>query len=216
MVARHLSFCRYDSIKIVSRQALGPIPHTSQEWQSSLIGIDRATKIRAFQSQVCASSPRIALDFNESHAAMSDKAPTPHRPFQSRHLKCFLFIKMWVSKIRFVDLLLFYHMIKNFSSPKIKIWFEPMFFSGFFCGFYRCGFAAFSEFFRGGISSPPQAAKTVRTISRILHTLENGKPDEAASLRSAVISYSILGVKTNSRFRILGEENFLILNPTTI
>ena len=30
-------------------------------------------------------------------------------------------------------------MIKKFSSPKIKIWFEPMFFSGFFCGFERCG-----------------------------------------------------------------------------
>ncbi len=29
--------------------------------------------------------------------------------------------------------------IKEFSSPKIKIWFEPMFFSGFFCGFERCG-----------------------------------------------------------------------------
>jgi hypothetical protein len=28
--------------------------------------------------------------------------------------------------------------------------------------------------------------------------------------------YSILGVKTNSRFRILGEENFLILNSTRI
>jgi len=26
-------------------------------------------------------------------------------------------------------------MIKKFSSPKIKIWFEPMFFYGFFCGF---------------------------------------------------------------------------------
>jgi len=26
-------------------------------------------------------------------------------------------------------------MIKKFSSPKIKIWFEPMFFFGFFCGF---------------------------------------------------------------------------------
>ena len=33
-----------------------------------------------------------------------------------------------------------------------------------------------------------------------------------ASLRSATNLYSILGVKTNSRFRILGEENFLILN----
>ena len=33
-----------------------------------------------------------------------------------------------------------------------------------------------------------------------------------ASLRSAANLYSILGVKTNSRFRILGEENFLILS----
>src|SRR3989338_3288843 len=56
----------------------------------------------------------------------------------------------------------------KFSSPKIKIWFEPMFFYGFFCGFERCGFAAFPNF-RGGTSSPPQAAKTVRTNSRILH-----------------------------------------------
>ena len=29
--------------------------------------------------------------------------------------------------------------IKKFPSPKIKIWFEPMFFSGLFCGFERCG-----------------------------------------------------------------------------
>ena len=63
-----------------------------------------------------------------------------------------------------------------------------MFFSGFFYGFERCGSAAFPNF-RGGNSSPPQAAKAVRTISRVLHTLENGKPEEAASLRSAVISY---------------------------
>ena len=58
--------------------------------------------------------------------------------------------------------------IKKFSSPKIKIWFEPMFFSGFFCGFERCGSAAFPNF-RGGTSSPPQEAKCVRTNSRILH-----------------------------------------------
>ena len=41
-------------------------------------------------------------------------------------------------------------MIKKFSSPKIKIWFEPMFFSGFFCGF---GFLKGSDnfkFFFGG------------------------------------------------------------------
>ena len=31
--------------------------------------------------------------------------------------------------------------IKKCSSPKIKIWFAPMFFSGLFCGFERCGSA---------------------------------------------------------------------------
>jgi len=117
MVTRHLSFCRYDSIKIVSRQALGPIPHTSQEWQSNLIGIDSATKIRAFQNKVCASSPITAPDFPAIHAAIKDKTLTLHRPFQSRHLKCFLFIKMLVNKIRFIDL---YHMIKKFSFPQIQ------------------------------------------------------------------------------------------------
>src|SRR3989344_588963 len=61
----------------------------------------------------------------------------------------------------------FQYWIKKFSSPKIKKWFEPMFFSGFFCGFERCGSAAFPNF-RGGTSSPPQAAKCVRTNSRIL------------------------------------------------
>ena len=66
--------------------------------------------------------------------------------------------------------ILFFHnaWIKKFSSPKIKIWFEPMFFFGFFCGFERCGSAAFPNF-RGGTSSPPAAAKCVRTNSRILH-----------------------------------------------
>ena len=44
-----------------------------------------------------------------------------------------------------------YEMIKNFSSPKIKIWFEPMFFSGFFCGFQRSRTADNFKFFFGGI-----------------------------------------------------------------
>ena len=101
--------------------------------------------------------------------------------------------------------------IKKISSPKIKIWFEPMFFYGFFCGFERCGSAAFPNF-RGGNFSE----KCVRTIFRILHHVGNCKRFWFASLRSATSLYSILGVKTNSRFRILGEENFLILNPKTI
>ena len=105
----------------------------------------------------------------------------------------------------------FLYWIKKFSSPKIKIWFEPMFFSGFFCGFERCGSAVFPNFC-GGVFSP----KCVRTNSRILHQKGKVKEFWFASLRSATNSYSILGVKTNSRFRILGEENFLILNPQTI
>jgi len=106
---------------------------------------------------------------------------------------------------------LFEYMIKKFSSPKIKIWFEPMFFYGFFCGFERCGFAVFPNF-RGGTSSPPQAAKCVRTIFRILHHVGNCKQVGFASPRSATNLYSILGAKKNWRFRILGEENFLIFN----
>jgi len=104
---------------------------------------------------------------------------------------------------------------KNFLSPKIKIWFEPMFFSGFFCGFQRCRSAAFSEF-RGGLSSPPQAAKCVRTIFKIQHHVGIRKSFWFASprpacrqARSATNLYWILGVKTNWRFR-LGERKFLI------
>ena len=74
-----------------------------------------------------------------------------------------------IRKFAVLDLFLLW--IKKFSSPKIKIWFEPMFFSGFFCGFQRCGSAAFTNF-RGGTSSPPAAAKCVRTNSRILHHKE--------------------------------------------
>src|SRR3989338_10088955 len=97
--------------------------------------------------------------------------------------------------------------IKKFSSPKIKIWFEPMFFYVFFCGFQRCGSAAFPNF-RGGNFSE----KCVRTIFRILHHVGNCKRFWFASLRSATNSYWILGAKKNWWFRILGEENFLILN----
>jgi len=106
-------------------------------------------------------------------------------------------------------------MIKKFSSPKIKTWFEPMFFFGLFCGFQRCGFAAFPNF-RGGISSPLQAAKCVRTNSRILHQKGIRKFERFTSLRSATNSYWIFGAKKNWRFCILGEENFLILNPKTL
>src|SRR3990167_7841761 len=97
--------------------------------------------------------------------------------------------------------------IKKFSSPKIKIWFEPMFFSGFFCGFERCGSAAFPNF-RGGIFLP----KCVRTNSRILHQKGKVKEFWFASLRSATNLYSILGVKTNSRFRKIWFEPMFFRN----
>ncbi len=104
----------------------------------------------------------------------------------------------------------FLYWIKKFSFPRIKIWFAPMFFSGLFCGFERCGSAAF-RIFRGEFS-PPAAAKWVRTNSRIEHHLGNCKLEIPASLRSAVKTYWILGSKMNWRFCIRGKENFLILN----
>jgi hypothetical protein len=101
-------------------------------------------------------------------------------------------------------------MIKKFSFPQNQKMVRADVFNGFFGSFYRCGSAAFPNF-RGGISSPPAAAKCVRTNLRILHHVGNCKFERFASLRSATNSYSILGAKTNWRFRILGEENFLIL-----
>ena len=71
-------------------------------------------------------------------------------------------------------------MIKKFSSPKIKIWFEPMFFSGFFCGFERCGSAAFPNF-RGGIF--PE--KCVRTNLRILRPQGDSQTFVRESLNGA-------------------------------
>ena len=47
----------------------------------------------------------------------------------------------------------FLYWIKKFSPPKIKIWFEPMFFSGLFCGFLRCGSADNFKYFFGGLAS---------------------------------------------------------------
>ena len=76
-----------------------------------------------------------------------------------------------------------------------KIWFEPMFFSGFFCGFDSCGSATFPDFRRGIFSE-----KCVRTNSRILHQKGKIKEFWFASLRSATNLYWILGVKTNWRF----------------
>jgi hypothetical protein len=101
-------------------------------------------------------------------------------------------------------------MIKKFSFPQNQKMVRADVFNGFFGSFYRCGSAAFSEF-RGGFSSPPQAAKCVRTIFRILHHVGNCKWFWFASLCSATNLYWILGAKKNWRFR-WGKENFLIIN----
>jgi len=100
-------------------------------------------------------------------------------------------------------------MIKEFSFPQNQNMVRADIFNGFFGSFYRFGSAAFSEFFCDGTSSPPQAAKCVRTILRIQHHVGNCKRFWFASLRSATNLYSILGAKTNWRFR-LGERKFLI------
>src|SRR3989344_4652645 len=102
-------------------------------------------------------------------------------------------------------------MIKNFLSPKIQNMVRADVFNRVFGSFYRCGSAAFPHF-RGGNSSPPQVAKCVRTNSRIL--LQKGKIKRFwfASLRSATNSYSILGVKTNSRFRKIWFEPMFFRN----
>lgn len=94
----------------------GDIWHTSQEWQSNLIGIDRAANVNAFQNQVAASSPRTALDFSENHAATRDKMLKLHRAFHNRHLKCFLFIEIFFTKFEIIDPLLFYNFIVIFGN----------------------------------------------------------------------------------------------------
>ena len=102
---RHL-FCRYDNIKIIVRQVFGPISHTLQEWQSSLMGIDNAVNINASQNKCCASRPKTEPVFAAIQADTKEITPNPHNPFQSKHLKCFLSIKMQVNKkIYAIDLL---------------------------------------------------------------------------------------------------------------
>ncbi|KKP64264.1 MAG: hypothetical protein UR62_C0016G0002 [Candidatus Nomurabacteria bacterium GW2011_GWF2_35_12] len=77
--------------------------------------------------------------------------------------------------------------LKNFSFLlSVKTWFEPIV------------FPSRSEF--AGGSSPPQAAKCVRTNSRILHHERNCKFEGFASLRSATNLYWVFGAKTNLRF----------------
>src|SRR3990167_9873278 len=82
-----------------------------------------------------------------------------------------------------------------------------MFFVRFFGSFYRCGSAAF-QIFRGGLSSPPAAAKCVRTILSILHQSGKVKSRGASRPSAATKSYGFLGSKRNWRFSV-GKENFL-------
>src|SRR3989338_8750760 len=73
-------------------------------------------------------------------------AKTTTRIINAMFANPFWFISLIIAKL-IID---FDFRIKKFSSPKIKIWFESMFFYGFFCGFERCGSAAF-RIFAGGI-----------------------------------------------------------------
>ncbi|TSC95443.1 MAG: hypothetical protein Athens101410_502 [Parcubacteria group bacterium Athens1014_10] len=75
-------------------------------------------------------------------------------------------------------------------------------FSGLFGGFEILRRSR-SEF--AGGSSPPQAAKCVRTNSRILHHFGNSKPEEAASLRSLGGQF-VLDFRGKNELAILKEE----------
>ncbi|OHB21103.1 MAG: hypothetical protein A2913_00705 [Parcubacteria group bacterium RIFCSPLOWO2_01_FULL_40_65] len=94
--------------------------------------------------------------------------------------------------------------MKKFSFPKNMV--RADVFNRFFGSFYRCGFAAF-RIFRGGISSPPVAAKCVRTILSIPHQSGKVKSSRCVPRRSATKSYGFLGSKRNWRFSV-GKENF--------
>ena len=89
---------------------------------------------------------------------------------------------------------------ENFSFLLLQNMVRADVFNGFFCGFERCGSAAFPDF-RGGTSSPPQAAKAVRTNSSILHHVGNVKSAGASRPSAATKSYGVFGAKRNSRFR---------------
>src|SRR3990167_8846817 len=102
-------------------------------------------------------------------------------------------------------------MIKKFSFLlSVKIWFEPMFFSGFFCGFYRCGSlrlrsvraAAFPNFRGGTFSSATVVGKkAVRTNSSIVHQVGKDNASPRLGRGSATKSYGVFRAKRNSRFR---------------
>jgi len=75
-------------------------------------------------------------------------------------------------------------MIKIFLFCFYKIWFEPMFLTGSFAVLIRADPPPF-RIFAGGISSPPQAAKAVRTNSSILHHVGKVNASRGLCLRSA-------------------------------
>src|SRR3990167_6313234 len=91
-------------------------------------------------------------------------------------LSCCIIYKLDLSgKVDQLFTIIIAQMIKKFSFPQNQKMVRADVFNGFFGSFYRFGSAAFSGFFRGGTSSPPQAAKCVRTIFRILHHVGNCK-----------------------------------------
>src|SRR3989344_2628566 len=99
--------------------------------------------------------------------------------------------------------LLCLHRIKNFLFPKLK-YSSSRYFYRFFGNFYRRGRAAISEF-RGGLSSPPAAAKTVRTISRIDHPCYRDNEEAQFHERKQTALLSEIIESRNDVSRAFGE-----------
>ena len=85
-------------------------------------------------------------------------------------------------------------MRKNFLFPNSKCS-SSRFVPGLLGGFLRSGFAAFGILEAGCTAPPPatSAARQVRAISSVDHIRELGKPELAASLRSAARAYWLFG-----------------------
>ena len=68
------------------------MPHTLQEWQSSLIGTASTPNMSAFQNHMRLGSPHTAPFGPATHAITSENAPRAQSNFQSQHLRCCLSI----------------------------------------------------------------------------------------------------------------------------
>jgi hypothetical protein len=98
-------------------------------------------------------------------------------------------------------------MIKKFSFP--KIWFEPMFLTGSLAVFIGAAPPPF-RIFAGGLPRRRRRRNAFELIQEYSTSKEFASGFGSPRFARRLNWYSILGAKTNWRFRILGEENFLI------